>query len=493
MKKHVTNNRSVLQSIFRINGNQCIGILVAILWAILPSCKDDGSLEQMSEQLTFTYKETDEAFPNPMKGFRSDFNQFQVVYDKCEYGRVYKKFFAYNDIEPDASYGVKRIEDRTNYYLKGIENSNIKIVPRVEMSARNNLEFWPTDISQPDYVSRWYTEELKLRMVAMIYKLGQAWDNDPRIAFVELGLWGYWGEHHIYPDGSSMPEGSNIPTNFQEALGNAAIAAFKNKKVMIRYPIKFTNFNFGCFWDSFALPNDKTSNDGIIAKDNWRTQVNLGEISYTWGDNSLLGKSINETIASDKFTDNVLTYIENTHTSVLGWNVGSPTFSTDKISVNNAARLQKKLGYRFVINEASFPNKLNTEEKATIKFKVSNIGVAPFYYPWPVELSLLDDNHNPVFSVQPEEDIRTWLPGETHEISLDLAIGSDIPAGTYTLALAVLDTGGNLPALRFANENYYKGGRTPLGKIGVNTFPVSEKLDPFDSLHDDKSIVYKVE
>ena len=484
--------RSILQPIFRMNGNHCICIILTILWMLLPSCKDDENPEQTSKQLTFTYEETDEAFPNPMKGFRPGLGIPTQISDRYNpYATVYKKYLPYNELEPNASYGLDQVITVTNKYLVGGESLNAKFIPRVVLSYPST-EFWPTDISQPSYAGRWYTEELKSRMVAMIYKLGQAWDDDPRIAFIELGLWGYWGEHHIYPDGNSMPEGSSIPTDFQKALGNAATEAFKNKKVLIRYPFRFKDFNFGCYWDSFALPNDKTSNDGIIAKANWQTQLNLGEISYTWGDNSLLGKSINETIASDKFTDNVLTYIENTHTSVLGWNVGSSTFSTDKISVNNAARLQKTLGYRFVINEASFPNRLNTEEKATIKFKVSNIGVAPFYYHWPVELSLLDDNHQPVFRVQLEEDIRTWLPGETREVSLNLNIGSTVPSGTYTLALAVLDTGGNLPALRFANENYYKGGRTPLGKIGVNSYPSSDTFDSFDSLNDDRTLTYIV-
>jgi hypothetical protein len=34
------------------------------------------------------------------------------------------------------------------------------------------------------------------RVVSLIKKLGEVWDDDPRVAFIEMGIWGLWGEHH---------------------------------------------------------------------------------------------------------------------------------------------------------------------------------------------------------------------------------------------------------------------------------------------------------
>lgn len=42
----------------------------------------------------------------------------------------------------------------------------------------------------------YFAPEFNERVTAFVKKLGQAWDNDPRVAFVEMGIIGEWGEHH---------------------------------------------------------------------------------------------------------------------------------------------------------------------------------------------------------------------------------------------------------------------------------------------------------
>ena len=55
-------------------------------------------------------------------------------------------------------------------------------------------------------------------------KLGEAWDNDPRIFAVQMGLIGYWGEHH-----------NPAPTAAQRRLLVEAFQkAFKHKPVLVR-------------------------------------------------------------------------------------------------------------------------------------------------------------------------------------------------------------------------------------------------------------------
>ncbi len=116
---------------------------------------------------------------------------------------------------------------------------------------------------------------------------------------------------------------------------------------------------------------------------------------------------------------------------------------------------------------------------------------APFYCDWPVEVSLLHRKTHAVVwrSTFQDADLREWLPGDgwaeptwkpygkwsgkaaewdrgkgawktppkAHTVRGDFKV--DAPAGTYILALAVLDPAGNLPSLRFATANYLKGGR----------------------------------
>ena len=141
-----------------------------------------------------------------------------------------------------------------------------------------------------------------------------------------------------------------------------------------------------------------------------------------------------------------------------------------------------------------------------VSFKVINTGSTPFYYNWPVEISLLDPaTKQPVWKQTCNNlDIRTWLPGDKWDDESDIYtipaeiysvnqtfLLADVPSGEYIIALAILDPGGNLPCARFAIKNYYNGGRHPIGKVGVNKKIDSFTVSEFDDIQTDKSLFYK--
>lgn len=68
----------------------------------------------------------------------------------------------------------------------------------------------------------------------------------------------------------------------------------------------------------------------------------------------------------------------------------------------------------------------------------------------------------------------------------------DIPCGEYILALAILDPSGMLPSVRFANTNYFEGGYTPLGYIGIDADVADAALpeSEFDDIQNDRTLKY---
>lgn len=128
--------------------------------------------------------------------------------------------------------------------IKGrrIEDLNIKLVPRVYLDWNGDVgpegrprQHWPADPHTFDYDSAAFQERLQ-RLVA---KLGQAWDDDPRIFAVQMGLIGRWGEHH-----------TPAPTAEQRRL---LVEAFKNKPVLVRHTdAEFMQAGFGIYYDTFA-------------------------------------------------------------------------------------------------------------------------------------------------------------------------------------------------------------------------------------------------
>lgn|GEM_PF-2764536 len=448
-----------------------------------------------SETVTVTLQETGEAFANPMKGFRPSRYIQDAAFPESEYVTVCKQYIKYTDLEQNEADTAQKIIDWSNKAWAGIEKKNLKVIPRVVIQYPNGPDggsegYWPDGIRHDDPVYQWLTDPFKRRLRSFIAKLGEAWDNDPRVAAVEIGLWGKWGEHHISPLQLPGTAGERIPEDFQRAIGDAFAKAFHNKKLLVRYPETFKAYDVGFYWDSFALPDDKVSGTRIIARKCWKTNMISGEIAYDWGDQSDLGGSPDGTLESGAHTDYVIDWIKKTHASSLGW---IAEYTKDEAAVEaNAARMQKAMGYRFVLGAASFPGALQPGGVLALEFTVKNAGSAPFYYAWPVEVSLLDRARRPVWAGVVHADIRNWHPGYAYTVRDSFVLPQNIAEGDYTLALAVLDPAGNMPSLRFANTNYYRGGRTPLGVIGIGREPQPADLGAFDSLYSDRTLSYSL-
>ena len=145
-----------------------------------------------------------------------------------------------------------------------------------------------------------------------------------------------------------------------------------------------------------------------------------------------------------------------------------------------------------------------------VSFSIRNTGSAPFYYNWPVEVSLLDPASREIVWKDTFEgvDIRSWLPGDqwnsktkrydieavTYDISGYFVMPQDLARGDYILALAILDSAGMVPSLRFAIENYFIGGRHPIGLVGVGEEPSFTELDAasFDDPAQDRTLHYEL-
>jgi hypothetical protein len=93
---------------------------------------------------------------------------------------------------------------------------------------------------------------LKKALQQFIAAFGEKYDGDTRIAFVQVGLLGFWGEWHTYTDGSGETEGW-IPESLKVDVISSFSSAMTKTKVQIRYPSQASvNAGFGLHDDSFA-------------------------------------------------------------------------------------------------------------------------------------------------------------------------------------------------------------------------------------------------
>jgi len=439
--------------------------------------------------ITVYPEEYDHAIRNPLMGFRASLDKDH------EYSTLSKTYIAWNELENSASDGVDKIMKVCDAKWLGIEKQNTKLIPRVYLSYPRKASGWPADMTDGDFTS----DQFKLRVIALIKKLGKAWDNDSRVAFVEMGLIGEWGEMEF----------PNTRDDIKEAIAAQFAASFQNKLVMIRWPNTYNDdiYNFGYYWDSFAH-HDQDYYAFYLnnTSPKWRTAVIGGETAYDWGNIKIQpGKSPDESLSMPVHRDFIIDDIKRLHANHLGW-IANYDHSNESVRAG-AEIIQKAMGYQFIISEVTYPKRIESDTEFMISFKVKNTGSTPFYYNWPVEVSLLDPKtKQPVWKQTCNNlDIRNWMPGDKWDDSTDtytipaeinsvnqLFLLSGVPSGEYILAFAILDPAGNRPCTRFAIKNYYNGGRHPIGKVGINQKIDSFVVSGFDDIQSDKSLYYDV-
>ena len=465
-----------------------------------------------------------EAFPgainNPLKGFRG--------YHSQGYGLLHRQYVPWNAVEVHAGDSVERVIAHTNriaqYRGTPFHELNVKLVPRVFLdwdgtrgTPDRPKQHWPADMPEFDYDSPAFQERLR----NLIAKLGRAWDSDPRIFAVQMGLIGYWGEHH-HP----------APTADQRRLLVEAFSqAFRNKPVLVRHtdPV-FVEAGFGIYYDTFANvsrePHMAEERPHIKRQfpwqathrypDLWKRAPVEGEVEYNWqkqradaDPEGTFGRTPDETMTVPAYRRYMIDKIRRYHVSYLGWISGYS--SDDPAVLAGAAELQQAFGYRFVIDSLRYPVAVQPGGTLSLEMTVRNTGSAPFYLDWPVAVGLLDPrSREPVWSAPLEGiDIRRWLPGEdwdgeafayrlppsVYRAAGRAQVPDSLDPGEYILALAILDRwGGLVPSARFAVKNYFAGGWHPFGYVGVGRRPRATGLDAheFASPAFDRTLFYRV-
>lgn len=490
--------------------------MVSLLAVLLAAAPADAA----PDMVTTRPREYSGAINNPLKGFRD--------YKAGGYGLLSRQYVPWNAIEVCDGDAVERIIAHTNRITqvggRPFGELNVKLVPRVYLDwdgtqgpPDSPRQHWPADMVEFDYDS----PDFDRRLRSLIGKLGLAWDRDPRIYAVEMGLIGYWGEQH-----------SPAPTRAQrELLTECFRAAFPHKPVLVRHTdAEFMEAGFGIYYDTFANasrePHMAEQSPYIVGQfpwqathvfpEIWRQAPIEGEVEYNWQNDradadpvGTFGRTPDETMRNAAYRRYMIDKIRRYHCSFLGWISGYSADEPDVLA--GAGEVQKAFGYRFVLESFRFSPRVEAGQPLRVELAVRNTGSAPFYLDWPLAVGLLDPaSREPVWSAPLRNvDIREWLPGrewdeaafdyrapaELHTVADSVLLPGEVGDGEYLVALAILDRdGGMVPSVRFAIENYVLGGWHPLGRVGVGRAPGRTDVDDvvFDDPAFDATLSFRV-
>lgn len=240
-------------------------------------------------------------------------------------------------------------------------------------------------------VSPQYDDPTLLRaMEQFITAFGERYDGHRSLAFIQLGLLGKWGEWHTYPDSGLLSEAT------EDRVVAWYAKAFTKTQMQVRTPRQSAfSSGVGLHDDSFAYSTlDGAANGGqnvgwffwpkvkaIGVTSFWRKGVMGGETRPE------LQKSVFQPgyAAGSPFRQDFLACVRTTHASYLLHNAAFANGGFSGIELENALYAHARMGYNFRVNqvEASEAN----SNQLSIRVRVEQIGVAPFYYPLALGLS----------------------------------------------------------------------------------------------------------
>lgn len=296
-------------------------------------------------------------------------------------------------------------------------------------------------------------------MTNFIAALGARYDGDARVAFVQVGLIGFWGEWHTYRDVCSCDTWMPSPAT-QNTLLEAFDTAFSTTKVLLRSPRgNSPNLNLGYHDDSFNYTTYDNATDWFFwsqmlatgAENKWRTESMGGELRpeiqlTTWQNPNLC------VTGSMNIEQCFNTSVDTTHAS---WQLAQALFNPGNTGWEHdrAVGAAKRLGYDLFVSQVALPNTASSGN-VQVDIKLQNKGVAPFPYKWPVQLGVADMSNQVVAVWDTTWDLRSAIDQGVDVPYSFTKVGHGLPAGSYKLLMRAVNPLANGKPLVFANQKW---------------------------------------
>ena len=294
-------------------------------------------------------------------------------------------------------------------------------------------------------------------MRRLIEAMGRRYGDNPRVASLELGLLGFWGEWHTWPRESLQASPATeraIVQSYHRAFPNKPLLARTARGVLGDYP-----------WLGF---HDDLFPDDTDNGQDWSFLATLGKAGreHNWKHAPIGGEMVPNASKRLLGADwaKTLDMLERGHFSWIGPYCPALESSKDPQFLARRDALVRRMGYQFRLDEVRHDAETNAGGPLRVRIQGENEGIAPFYEPWTVELALLDDAGRVVARARLPDVVKTWGPGE---FRIDRAVSFDAPPGSYRVALGIRDPLTDRPGVAFANRLPRRNGWTLLTKLGV--------------------------
>lgn len=311
--------------------------------------------------------------------------------------------------------------------------------------------------TNPDYnelhVPQWNSSVFLQRISRLLKAIGAKYNGDPRLAWVDIGVYGNWGEWHV-----SGFCGERATLESLKAIIDAHATAFSKSQLLM-----LTDYEPGFL---YAM-NKETLKPIGMRRDSWG-QVHFDKISAR----PETMKFINERWKVAPFIieawppiDFAVAARQIPQYHIASAGNGNLRLEWTSLTANQKTSwlaMHASMGYNYQLVGLS----IDTEQK-TIQQQWVNTGSCPSYDEWKIKYNFRR-NGETIASVVTTLDLRKVIDATVHTESFDIAV----PAGEYELVLQVEPVLSNLKAMTIANF--------PSGALGTHT--IGEAQNPEETL-----------
>lgn len=298
-------------------------------------------------------------------------------------------------------------------------------------------------------IPAWENATFKTKMRNLLNTIGAEFDGDPRLAYVEIRIYGSYGEWHMY----GFPNEYKASEQAKRDIIDAHVAAFPSTQLVM-----MTDDDYGL---GYAMAKPTTKPIGL-RRDSWGhpTQFDAIKQKASWAaarDRWMIAPVIVEPYRATGFvfdTAAALRQVEEFHISGFGnANIEGTYAALSNEAKANWQALLRKLGYRYWLKSASF----NFAED-TITTVWENAGVAPSYLPVVTKLHLIGTQ---TYEITIAAELSTLVSG-TRTVTTVLPA---LQAGSYALHCEATIEGNKI---ELAQNGQQPSGSYLLGTLVVN-------------------------
>ncbi|GAB4017254.1 hypothetical protein GCM10028773_12880 [Spirosoma koreense] len=473
-----------------------------------------GQLSVFAQDHRVTYRESQEDFLNPERGFYIPISTSSAKFVPLDAAklatyrsqpqRAAKATYSVNCSLVYRSYRLETFVDKpfSDEFLKNVQadfaiarSAGVKLILRFAYIEKTHAGDCPDQYKIcPPYGDA--PKAIVLNHISQLSPLLH--ENADVIAVLQMGFIGIWGENYYtdyFGDASTNNGLGVIPDSSWQDRNEVLAALLKalpaDRMVQVRTPQIKQRFVYGpkAPVTSAAMPATQGFSDApaarvgfhndcfLASEDDYGTFYDVGNSSTKRGPaNAVLRRYLEQdsryTPVGGETCDDA--FSPQNDCAPLGHaeqEMARMHYSYLNSSYNNDVNndwqtngcmdnIRRRLGYRFVLRESTLPATVAAGQPLKLSLTLANVGYASPYNPRPLQLILRNLATGAVHVVPIRADVRRWLPG-SHSLQPSLRLPEAVKPGRYEVLLNLPDAYASLaknPAysIRLANEGIWE-------------------------------------